>query len=199
MVVPFKVPLPYLSYFLFILQKNIGIMSSKEHLWSRPVVFLSLMLSAFLLLPSVSVGEKTVQPDLRAKALKVRFVIDGDTIVLEGGTTIRYVGIDTPERGEPYYEEAKEMNKALLKDKVVIFLPCFEDPTDKYGRSLAWVFVAGSDGDELDVGEELLRAGLARTLTIPPCGLKKKKRYRAVEQEARQKGLGIWSLKKNEK
>ncbi len=120
----------------------------------------------------------------------VRFVIDGDTIVLKGGEKLRYIGIDTPERDEPFYKRARARNRELVKGSILRVEICPDEPRDKYGRLLGWVSVDG-----VDVGEELLREGLARTLMIPPCGLKMREKYKAIKDEARKKGLGIWGQK----
>ena len=117
----------------------------------------------------------------------VKKVVDGDTIVLSGGEKVRYAGIDTPEYGEPFFFAAKKRNSALLESGDVTVRVCLEDPRDKYGRLLGWVYTG-----TIDVSEVLLREGLARVLTIPPCGLKKVKRYRALEHEARIDKRGIW-------
>ena len=118
----------------------------------------------------------------------VRDVIDGDTIVLDNGVTVRYVGMDTPEINEPFYLEAKVRNVMLVQGRHVRVLVCGMEPTDKYGRVLAWVTSGGTP-----VNETLLKEGLAKVLTIPPCGLVRAKAFKALENEARAKKLGIWS------
>jgi micrococcal nuclease len=120
-------------------------------------------------------------------ALRVTRVVDGDTIWADGGEQIRYVGFDTPERDEPFYEEARQKNKDLVGGKVVEVVVCKDEPRDRYGRLLAWVYIDG-----IDVGAEILKAGLARLLIIPPCGLVKAAKYRALEREAKRLGKGIW-------
>jgi micrococcal nuclease len=120
-------------------------------------------------------------------ALRVTRVVDGDTIWTKGGEQIRYVGLDTPERDEPFYAEARRKNKALVGGKVVEVVVCKDEPRDRYGRLLAWISVDG-----LDVGAEILKVGLARLLIIPPCGLVRAAKYRALEREAKRLGLGIW-------
>ncbi len=121
----------------------------------------------------------------------VRWVVDGDTVILEGGETVRYVGIDTPEKGEPFYKEARRRNIELVKGKAITLVVCAEDPKDKYGRTLGWVWVGA-----VSVNEVLLKEGLARTLVIPPCGLRKKKDYARFESEAKGKRAGIWGVKR---
>jgi len=77
--------------------------------------------------------------------------------------------MDTPERGEKFFKEAREMNKSLLKAGHVEVVECREERKDKYGRTLAWVYAGGRL-----VNGELLSQGLARPLIIPPCGLEKR-------------------------
>lgn len=117
----------------------------------------------------------------------VREVIDGDTIILDNGETVRYVGVDTPEINKPMYLEAKARNASLVYGALVRVIVCGMEERDKYGRVLAWVTANG-----VSVNETLIKEGLARTLTIPPCGLVKAKEYRALEREAKTRQLGIW-------
>ena len=116
-------------------------------------------------------------------------VIDGDTIVLERGERLRYIGVDAPERGEPFFEEATEFQKKTVLGSRVRIEVCKEEPRDGYGRTLAFVRKGN-----VDVGEALLRQGLARTLFVGPCGRAVARGYRAAEREAFRAGRGIWSL-----
>lgn len=50
-------------------------------------------------------GNKTILVQEELPQIAVR-VIDGDTFVLANGRVVRLIGINTPEYGEPYYEEA---------------------------------------------------------------------------------------------
>ncbi len=69
----------------------------------------------------------------------VERVIDGDTFAIEN-TSVRLLGINTPERGEPYYQEAKEFLENLVLNKTVR-LEFGKDKTDKYDRTLAYVYI----------------------------------------------------------
>ena len=119
----------------------------------------------------------------------VEKVIDGDTIVLDGDEHVRYIGVDSPEAGEPLYGEAREFQKRILHGSRVRIEVCREEPRDRYGRTLAFVYKGN-----VDVGEQLLRYGYARTLFIGRCGRAVAKGYRKVEREAFLSGRGVWSL-----
>lgn len=114
-------------------------------------------------------------------------VIDGDTIILSNGETVRYVGIDTPEINEPFWLDAKARNMALVMGKTVEVSVCGAEPRDKYGRVLAWVSYNGTI-----VNETLLREGYGRTLVIPPCGIITERRFADAEAQARAAKKGIW-------
>jgi len=118
---------------------------------------------------------------------KVLRVIDGDTIVIEGGHHIRYIGIDTPEKGQSYYEEATEYNKALVAGKTVR-LETDVTNKDKFGRLLRYVYV----GDVL-VNLKLVKQGYAEV--YPKDIFPDNKHYdllKEAEVAARQEGKGIW-------
>lgn len=85
-------------------------------------------------------------------------VVDGDTVHLTGGDKLRLAHIDTPERGEPFYDEATAFLTRLTLGKT-LHLEFARPRRDKYGRMLAYAFV-----DSVFVGEEILRAGLAYLL-----------------------------------
>jgi micrococcal nuclease len=109
---------------------------------------------------------------------KVTHVVDGDTVDVRmpGGDeeAVRYIGIDTPETVKPDTPvqcggpEAHEANERLVGGRTVT-LRFDAERRDVYGRLLAYVYVPRAAGREpLFVNAELVRRGLARTLTIPP-------------------------------
>jgi endonuclease YncB( thermonuclease family) len=73
------------------------------------------------------------------KGFLVTSVTDGDTIKI-GNQTIRLLGINTPEKGEPYYQEAKEYLSSLILGEE-IQLKYGKQKYDKYQRILAYVFL----------------------------------------------------------
>ncbi len=71
-------------------------------------------------------------------------IIDGDTIIVQGGETIRLLGVDCDERGKECYNEAKEyVESELLGRKVK--LEKIEEDKDRYGRSLRYIILNNSN------------------------------------------------------
>ena len=137
-----------------------------------------------------------VPPPGDAETFRVKEVVDGDTIVLEDGTKVRYIGLNTPERDRPFYEEATEANRKLVENKE-IRLEFDTVDIDQYGRTLAYVFVkdaSGSPQGETFVNLKLLRQGYANVFTVPP-NVKYEELFREAEQEAREAGRGLWATR----
>jgi micrococcal nuclease len=118
-------------------------------------------------------------------------VIDGDTIELRDVGRVRYIGIDAPERDESYYDEAREYNERLLSQGEMS-LGYGRERYDRYRRTLAYVYVRTEAGRSVFVNEEMIRAGWAKALEIPP-NTEYAPRLRRAEEEARRYGRGIWA------
>lgn len=91
------------------------------------------------------------------------YVVDGDTIFVEGVGKIRFVGVNTPERGDYGYSTSKEFVKKLCLNKEVSLDIDNSKKTDKYGRTLAVVIVGNKNLNEM-----LLKENLAEVMYIPP-------------------------------
>ena len=128
---------------------------------------------------------------------QVKNVIDGDTIELEDGRMVRYIGIDTPEtrikqkdntwlyQPEIYAEKAKEFNRKLVEGKR-IRLEYDVVQKDKYDRSLAYIFAGNTF-----VNAELIKQGYALLFTIPP-NVQYIDLFVKLQKEARENKRGIW-------
>lgn len=81
------------------------------------------------------------------------YAIDGDSVRV-GRTTVRLLGIDTPEYGRCGYRTATDTTRSLIAGGVRIR---HITGRDRYGRTLAYLRTA----DGRDVGTVLLRRGLA--------------------------------------
>ena len=84
----------------------------------------------------------------------VERIIDGDTIVVNN-ESVRLLGINSAEKGEPYYEEAKEFLEEVILDKGVE-LRFGKERYDRYDRLLAYVYV-----DRANINLELVEEGYA--------------------------------------
>lgn len=90
-------------------------------------------------------------------------VVDGDTIYLDNGEKIRFVGVNTPERGVEGYIASKNFVQKLCLNKEVGIDVDDAKHSDKYGRTLGVVIVGGKN-----VNEMLLKEGLAEIMYMPP-------------------------------
>jgi len=120
---------------------------------------------------------------------RVTQVIDGDTIIIEGGYRVRYIGIDTPEvhpRLEAFGMEAWQANRKLVEGKEVR-LERDVSERDKYGRLLRYVYV-----DNILVEAELVRLGLAHAKAYPP-DTKYQSYLEEMEAQAKKAGRGMWA------
>lgn len=101
-----------------------------------------------------------LRPMMSGKVLKV---IDGDTLDIIGLGRVRLVGVNTPEKDEPGYQEAMDFLDAICLGKIVSVDIDDQCPKDHYGRILGVVIVDGRN-----INAELLRAGHAEVLYLPP-------------------------------
>ena len=117
-------------------------------------------------------------------ALVIR-VIDGDTIEMAGGARVRYIGVDTPERDEPFYHVATDYNRRLIERHRVKLLKDKSDE-DRFGRLLRYVLA----GDIL-VNAELVREGMADARPYKP-DVKFAACFDDLMQEAQENRRGMW-------
>ena len=156
-------------------------------------LFFLLVIAALLILSIIikTYLEKPSRPPIEKTGAAL--VIDGDTFVDADGRKIRLLAIDTPERGEPYYEEAKDELERIIGDRRLRF-EFGPESNDRYGRLLAFVFA----DDSIFVNARLLEEGLARAyffeenmLTSPYAD-----RLCQSQKAALHAGRKIWSLEK---
>lgn len=126
------------------------------------------------------------------ETVKVVKIVDGDTIEIEGGKKVRYIGIDTPETKHPtkkvqcFGKEASAKNKELVEGKEVRLEKDVSE-TDRYGRLLRYVYI----GDTM-INELLVQDGYAVSSSYPP-DIKHQELFRQTEREARENNRGLWN------
>ncbi len=137
-------------------------------------------------------SEQPQEVSLDEEWVRVARVIDGDTIELESGEKVRYIGINTPESVDPrrkvecFGKEATAFNKHLVEGRTVRLEKDVTD-RDKYGRLLRFVFLE----DKTFVNEVLVREGYAYVSPYPP-DISKKDSFHEAETDARTNERGLW-------
>ena len=125
-------------------------------------------------------------------------VTDGDTISVRiGGTKekVRLIGIDTPETKKPntpvqcFGPEATKFTTSLLPTGTLLHVERDVEARDKYGRLLAYVYLAG-DGTFVNLA--IIRGGYARLLTIPP-NVAHATDFVAAARAAENENIGLWA------
>ncbi len=160
---------------------------TKVFIWSLSVLLVVSIFFAveYFFLKNRENIEPLSQPTKKETA-RVKFVYDGDTILIDSNQKVRLLGIDAPEKGERCYQAAKDYLLDLVLNKEVVLIGGKRDK-DQYERLLRWVFVDGHNVNLL-----LLKEGLARVYYgFPRSG---KLDYLAeLENEAQRGGRGcLW-------
>lgn len=136
-----------------------------------------------------AIAMPTPPPD--CETWQVTYVRDGDSIdVLRDGQEdeIRFIGVNAPERDEPYADEARAIARALLNDEQVCVARDVRD-RDKSGRLLRFVW---RQRDGLFINGELVRIGMAKAYPVPP-DITWADLFAGLEQEARVYRVGLWT------
>lgn len=156
---------------------------------------IGVLVAALSCLPS-AVTARPCTADRIDERVRVSFVQDGDTLMLQDGRRLRLIGIDTPELGQrergpqPGAIAARDrLRQLVFVNRQQLQLRFDQERQDRYGRLLAHAFFA--DGG--NVVEQLLSEGAGTQLVVPPntwqAGC-----YRAAVRTARTEGRGIWAL-----
>lgn len=127
--------------------------------------------------PGSEVGEELVGQMLVTK------VLDGDTVIVEGGYSVRLLGIDADDRGYPCYQIAQERLEELVLNKEVR-LEKDEPNKDQYQRYLRYIFLG-----EQNINLQLVEEGLA-IARFSPENIKYKDEIREAEEEAKEGKIG---------
>lgn len=122
---------------------------------------------------------------------RVAHVIDGDSIRLEDGREVRYIGVDAPElvREEPWASRARAANVRLVAGKRVR-LEQEVSQVDRYGRLLRHVYVG-----RRWVNGWLVEQGFARARLYPP-DVQRGDELMALQEKAQAEGRGMWGRKR---
>ena len=107
--------------------------------------------------PEENVTEEPEENVTQDHNMTVTEVVDGDTFYLGNGDKVRMLGINTPESGRPYAQEATDfLTNMILGKEVTLVNDSKNSDSDSYGRLLAHVYVNGTF-----VNYEIIKAGYA--------------------------------------
>jgi micrococcal nuclease len=141
--------------------------------------------------PQIAEENQVLSESLEEGEHLVTKVIDGDTIVLETGEVVRYIGIDTPESPESKKEECFALESYLKNSELVlnkhVVLEKDVSETDRYDRLLRYVYIGN-----IMVNDILVRQGYAKAVSYPP-DVKYQEQFKEAEREAREENSGLWS------
>ena len=146
------------------------------------VVLISLILSNFVIASDFAVCKK---------------VVDGDTIILDSGSKVRLIGVDTPESKHPnkpvqyFSKEATQYLKNNLEGKSIRLeydpLNAKKKHKGKYGRTLAYVY-----HDNKLMNKEIIKKGYGHAYTKYPYEPKRQAEFKAAETYAKKSKNGMW-------
>lgn len=140
-------------------------------------------------------SRNTAQPQIAGHTQdrhQVTRVIDGDTIQIDSGETIRLIGIDTPESVHPrepvacFGKEAATFTRNLLQNQFITLESDITD-RDRYGRLLRYVYLNGQF-----INLYLVAEGYATSYPYPP-DIKYQSQLETAEADARTHQRGLWN------
>ena len=143
---------------------------------------------------SAAQGEVFCPAPVSLAQVQVQRVVDGDTVRLKDGRSVRLIGLNAPETGkkgrtdEPYALAARQRLQALIEaSDGRVGLVVGREGKDRYGRTLAHLY--GADGENLEA--RLLADGLGFQVGVAP-NVDLVACQQAAENSARRARLGLW-------
>ncbi|SIS23147.1 thermonuclease family protein [Williamsia sterculiae] len=132
-------------------------------------------------------------------------VVDGDTLIAtytDGSNhrvTIRLIGVDTPETKKPHTPvqcwgpQASALTDQLATGhQVNLETDPRVDRVDRYGRTLAYIWIQHPGHDDTMLNQTLLTAGAAREYDYDHQNYKYRDQFRAAQTAAQHQRAGLW-------
>ena len=163
---------------------------------------------------TATVSQQTSQNSAQTEKATVVRVVDGDTLVTSNASgqeqKVRLIGVNTPEsvstsesKNCAEGKEASAYTKSVLTPGKTVYLEYDAGRTDKYGRTLAYVWLDNSTNttslNELSshmFNAMLLAKGFANTMEIEP-NVKYALSFELIKQQAQNNQVGFWSHEQN--
>lgn len=117
-------------------------------------------------------------------------VVDGDTMELKGGDRLRLLALDTPEKGEPYYNEATSLARRLTLSQQAR-IEFAKRRRDKYGRLLGYLYI-----DSLFINRTIIDSGYGYVYLFSDNELQSEpvRLMLQAQKSAIKRKVGLWSL-----
>lgn len=145
------------------------------------------IITTILFLTSLIIYYSITAPAPTLTTAQVTKIIDGDTIQLNDSSRVRLLGINTPEKNQPFHEQAKQFLASQVENQTI---QIESHGNDKYSRTLAHVFK-----DSKNINAQILSTGLATLYYYD-----KDSHYEELmkaEKQARESSLGLWAPSPN--
>lgn len=142
------------------------------------LIFLAIILFFYVKQPWEAETSKIEIRGIEGQKLVTK-IIDGDTVIVEEGDTVRLLGIDADEKGYPCYEPAKKRLEELILNKKVD-LEADKEDRDQYKRYLRYLIL-----DQENINLKLVKEGLA-IARFSSENVKYREEIIAAEREARE-------------
>jgi endonuclease YncB( thermonuclease family) len=152
---------------------------------------LALLLLIIIILFQIPSNKKIINKHIASELpnnnyLSVVEIIDGDTFKLSDSSIVRLIGVDTPEKGQPFYDDAVALAESLLINNQIKLI-YDQRQFDNYNRVLAYVRF-----DSIIYNELILERGFANVYLFSE-NTKWRKRLISAQKQARINEIGIWS------
>ncbi len=159
------------------------------------IAIIVLLIIGYIQYSSTNTQENNVSENA-SQLYAVIDIVDGDTIKVADIGTIRLIGLDTPETVDPRkevqcfgVEASNKMKELLSNQQVKLEYDLTQGMTDKYGRTLAYVF----RNDGLFINLEMIREGYGYEYTYAT-PYKYQLEFKNAQTEARTEKLGLWGM-----
>lgn len=151
----------------------------------------ALILAVIVILLTLRLVEDIGVERLPGERFTVVRVIDGDTVELLGGDRLRLLAIDTPERGERFYDQASKLLESVTLGKKAR-VEYSRNRRDKYGRLLGFLYV----DDTIFANKMIIDSGLGCLFLFSDQDLSNQqtKELLTAQREAFEQKRGLWGL-----
>lgn len=169
-----------------------GDKTARTGFWTRRSVRWTLTIILIVLLVGFRLVERIGEDKKPSDRFIVVKVIDGDSVELQGRDRLRLLTVDTPEKGEPLFDEARQFLADLALGKIAR-IEFAGKRRDKYGRLLGYLYI-----DSLFVNKAILEHGLGYLYLFKDTdiGQPETKILMNAQRRAMAAGVGLWAIER---